>query len=410
METNVSSYQLSNGIRLVNMWDNSPVAYCGFVVNAGTRDENPDEPGMAHFVEHMLFKGTEKRKSWHIINRLDSVGGELNAYTTKEETYVYATVLSSDFEKAMELCSDVLFHSVFPNNEISKEVEVIIDEINSYKDSPAELIYDDFENFLFEGSSIGRNILGNSKSLRRYSSDDAKAFVNRNYCTDQILFFSLGNIAFKKIVKWANRCFGEISERSKLEKRLKPSMSLPISQLIKKRVNQSHTMIGGFAYDLYSDNRLPLYLLNNVLGGPGMNSKLNMSLRERAGLVYSVESSLTSYSDCGLISIYFGADEKNRERCEELIFNELKSIREKAFSSLQLNRSVKQLMGQLSIGQENKESLVLSLAKSFLYFNRFESLSVVENRLNTITPSELLDIANNIFKETNLFTLTYSNR
>ena len=191
METNVSSYQLSNGIRLVNMWDNSPVAYCGFVVNAGTRDENPDEPGMAHFVEHMLFKGTEKRKSWHIINRLDSVGGELNAYTTKEETYVYATVLSSDFEKAMELCSDVLFHSVFPNNEISKEVEVIIDEINSYKDSPAELIYDDFENFLFEGSSIGRNILGNSKSLRRYSSDDAKAFVNRNYCTDQILFLSL---------------------------------------------------------------------------------------------------------------------------------------------------------------------------------------------------------------------------
>lgn len=408
MESAVSTYQLSNGIRVVNMWDNSPVAYCGFVINAGTRDEKSNEPGMAHFVEHMLFKGTEKRKSWHILNRLDSVGGELNAYTTKEETYVYATVLSSDFERAMELCSDIVFHSIFPSHEITKEVEVIIDEINSYKDSPSELIYDEFENLIFNGSSIGRNILGDAKHLRKYDSEDAKQFVSRNYCTDQILFFSLGNVDFKKIVKWAELYFGSIPEKRKTETRERPQECQPGRYSIKKRVSQSHTMMGTYAYSLHSDKRLPLYLLNNVLGGPGMNSKFNLVLRERAGLVYNVESSITSYSDCGLLSIYFGSDEKNKMNCQELIFKELKKTRENAISSLQLNRYVKQLMGQLSIGQENKESLVLSLAKSFLYFDRFESLDIVEQRLNSITSSELLEIANEVLEESRFFVLNYS--
>lgn len=408
MVSTVSTYRLSNGIRVVNLWDSSPVAYCGFVVKAGTRDELSGESGMAHFVEHMLFKGTEKRKSWHILNRLDSVGGELNAYTTKEETFVYATVLSSDFERAMELCSDIVFHSIFPSHEIAKEVEVIIDEINSYKDSPSELIYDEFENLIFNGSSIGRNILGDAKHLRKYRSEDAMNFVSRNYCTDQILFFSLGNVDFKKIVKWSELYFGTIPEKRKIEGREVPQECQPIYRTIKKRVSQSHTMMGAYAYGLHSDKRLPLYLLNNVLGGPGMNSKFNLALRERAGLVYSVESSLTSYSDCGLLSIYYGSDEKNRDYCQELIFKELKKLREKAFTTLQLSRYIKQLMGQLAIGQENKESLVLSLAKSFLYFDRFESLEDVEQRLKAITPKVLLEIANEVLDESRFFVLNYS--
>lgn len=410
MEPVISTYQLANGIRVVNMWDNSPVSYCGFVINAGTRDENEQEVGMAHFVEHLLFKGTEKRKSWHILNRLDSVGGELNAYTTKEETYVYATVLSSYFERAMELCSDIVFHSVFPQNEISKEVEVIIDEINSYKDTPSELIYDEFENLLFDGSPIGRNILGEVKSLRKYSSDDAKRFVSKNYCTDQILFFSLGNIDFKRIVKWAELYLGAIPENRKSNLRQKPKECTPVVSSVKKRVSQSHTIMGTYAYSLYSDKRLPLYLLNNVLGGPGMNSKFNLSLRERAGLVYNVESSLTSYSDCGLLAIYFGSDEKNKTFCQELVFKEINKLRTNQLTTLQLSRYVKQLMGQLSIAQENKESLVLSLAKSYLYFNKFESLEVVESRLRSISPVELMEIANEIFDESRFFILNYSNK
>ncbi len=403
----IEYYTLKNGIRVVHKPDNSPVSYCGIAINAGTRDEEEDESGMAHFIEHMLFKGTAKRKAWHILNRLEDVGGELNAYTTKEETFVYATVLSADFERAMELCADVVFHSTFPQNEIDKEVDVIIDEINSYNDSPSELIFDDFEGMLFDNYSIGRSILGNAERLQTYTTQDALRFVNRNYCTDQIVFFSLGNVPFKKITRWAEKYLGEVPERFLQTKRVAPEIYVPQRKLIKKDTYQAHVVLGNRAYSLPDKNRLPLYLLNNVLGGPGMNSRLNLALRERNGLAYNVESSYTSYSDTGLLFIYFGTDVKNEEKGCHLVFSELKKLRNQKFTQIQLEKAKKQLLGQLAISQENKESLCLSLGKSFLYFNRFESLAEIHKRMAAITAEQLHDIANEILDESKISILSF---
>jgi predicted Zn-dependent peptidase len=400
-------YTLKNGIRIVHKPDTSPVSYCGIAINTGTRDEEEAESGMAHFVEHLLFKGTTKRKAWHIINRLEDVGGELNAYTTKEETFVYATVLSADFERAMELCADVVFHSTFPQNEIDKEVDVIIDEINSYNDSPSELIFDDFEGLIFQDYSIGRNILGDAERLQTYTTQDAFRFVNRNYCTDRIVFFSLSNIPFKKIIQWAEKYLGETPERLLKTRRTTPEIYIPQRKIVEKDTYQAHVMLGNRAYSLPDKNRLALYLLNNILGGPGMNSRLNLALRERNGLAYNAESSYTSYSDTGILFIYFGTDIKNEDKCCNLVFRELKKLRDQKFTPVQLAKAKKQLMGQLAISQENKESLCLSLAKSFLYFNRFESPEEVHKRVEAITAEQLQHIANEILDESKISVLSF---
>ncbi len=405
--TEIEHYTLKNGIRIVHKPDNSPVSYCGIAINAGTRDEEEPESGMAHFVEHLLFKGTTKRKAWHILNRLEDVGGELNAYTTKEETFVYATVLSADFERAMELCADVVFHSTFPQQEIDKEVDVVIDEINSYNDSPSELIFDDFENIMFRNYSIGRNILGDAERLQTYTTQDVLRFVNRNYCTDQIVFFSLGNVPFKKITRWAEKYLGEVPERLLQTKRMIPEIYLPEQKIAEKDTYQAHVMLGNRAYSLQDEKRLILHLLNNILGGPGMNSRLNLALRERNGLAYNVESSYTSYSDTGLLSVYFGTDIKNENRCRSLVFAELKKLRNLKLTSVQLTKAKKQLLGQLAISQENKESLCLSLGKSFLYFNRFESLPDVHQRMDAISAEQLQDVANEIFDERGISALIF---
>jgi len=395
----IECYTLKNGIRIVHKPDVSAVTYCGIAINVGTRDEQETEWGMAHFVEHMLFKGTTKRKAWHIVNRLDEVGGELNAYTTKEETFVYATVLSSDFERAMELCADVVFHSTFPQHEIDKEIDVILDEINSYNDSPSELIFDDFESILFQDYPIGRNILGEAGHLQQYTTADAQRFVAQNYCTDQIVFFSLSNVPFKKIVRWAEKYFGDIPERLLQNKRQTPEIYLPQKKRIAKETYQAHVVMGNRAYDLPDKNRLPLHLLNNLLGGPSMNSRLNVALRERNGLAYNIESSYTSYSDTGLLCIYFGTDAKNVDKCYNLIFKELKKLQQQKLTPIQLAKVKKQLLRQLTISQENKESLSLSLGKSFLYFNRFESLAEVHKQIETITAEQLQTIANEVFDD-----------
>jgi predicted Zn-dependent peptidase len=403
----IETYTLKNGIRIVHKPDNSPVSYCGFAINAGTRDEKETEAGMAHFIEHMLFKGTTRRKAWHIINRLEDVGGELNAYTTKEETFIYATVLSDDFERAMELCSDIVFHSVFPQNEIEKEVEVIIDEINSYNDSPAELIFDDFEDLIFQGYPIGKNILGNQESLQSFTTKSAHDFIDHNYCTDQIVFFSLGNISFKKILRWAEKYMGNIQEKKSGNKRAAPDIYIPQQIKTKKDTYQTHTIIGNRAYSLSDKKRLGLYLLNNILGGPGMNSRLNLVLRERNGLAYNIESCYTAYSDTGIICIYFGTDLKNMEKSQQLILMELKKIKNKKLTDIQLTKAKRQLLGQLAISQENKESQSLSLGKSFLYFNRFESMEEVNKRVEAITANQLQEIAHEIFDDKQLSVLTF---
>lgn len=406
-ENGVERLTLANGIRVVHKPDASPVSYCGVAINVGTRDEDEDESGMAHFIEHMLFKGTEKRRSWHILNRLENVGGELNAYTTKEETFVYATVLSADFERAMELCSDIVFHSVFPQNEIDREVDVIIDEINSYNDTPSELIFDDFENMVFAGHPLGRSILGDAEVLRGYRTGDARRFVKRNYATDQIVFFSLGNVSFKRIARWAERYFGDVPEVRACAKRTPPSLYVPSNKVVDRGTHQAHVVFGGRAYKLSDERRLALYLLNNILGGPGMNSRLNVALRERNGIAYNVESNFTSYSDSGILSIYFGTDGKNLERSCHLVLSELKRLRNERFSDLQLMKAKKQLICQLAISQESKESLSLNIGKSFLYFDKFECMEDVCASLDRVSPSCLLEVANEVFAEEQLSRLTY---
>lgn len=401
------SHLLSNGIRLVHKPDDSPVAYCGIAINTGTRDEAENELGMAHFIEHMLFKGTKKRKAWHIINCLENVGGELNAYTGKEETFVYATVLTEDFERAMELTADIVFNTTFPKNEITREVAIILDEIQLYKDSPSELIYDEFEELVFANHPMGNNILGNEQLLKNFKKEDAERFITNNYHTDEMVFFSLGNIKFEKIIRWAEKYLACYPLSLRPSKRTPLSAYTTQSISLKKDTHQLHVMLGNRAYSLHDSNKLGLYLLNNIIGGPGMNSLLNLSLRERNGLVYNVESSYTAFSDTGIFCIYLGSDPKNKNRCIELVKKELKGLQEKKMSAISFAKYKKQLIGQLTISSQNKESLALSIGKSFLHFNRIESIDETKKHLDEITPENLCHIANEIFDEKNLSSLIY---
>ncbi|MDH8701717.1 putative Zn-dependent peptidase [Dysgonomonadaceae bacterium PH5-43] len=398
------SFSLSNGLKIIYLPSQSAVAYCGFAVNAGTRDEKtPSEFGLAHFVEHTLFKGTEKRKSWHIINRMENVGGELNAYTTKEETFLYAVALNEDTERAIELLSDLIFNSQFPQVEVDKEREVIIDEINSYKDNPSELIYDEFENILFANNEIGHNILGEEESLNKINSTECLKFVNEFYRPDNMVFFFHGKTPLNKIIRLANKYFSnKTSTCNSYRQRVTPEINKAENKLVNNNLYQSHVMIGGRGYDFYDKKRLGLYLLNNILGGPGMNSRLNIQLREKNGLVYTVESSITSYSDSGVFSIYFGSDHNNVDRCLSLIHKELKRLRDTKLTSSQFNAALKQLKGQLGISRDNKENLALNMGKSFLHFNKYDSLSETYRKLDLLNADLLFDIANEIFDEENL--------
>lgn len=391
--------QLSNGLRFVHRYVPSPVTYLGMAINVGTRDESEDESGMAHFIEHLLFKGTESHKSSFIVSSLESRGGELNAYTTKEETFVYATTLKEDYERALSLISDIVFHSVFPNNEIEKEVEVIVDEINSYKDSPSELIYDDFETLIFKDSPLGRNILGDESRLRQYRTEDALKFVARNYTPDKILFFSLGGITPDKVEKLVDKYLGNIPSR---ESSPRVQLSFPLSTTsehirINKDLHQSHAMLGTRAYGYRSEKRLALSLLNNILGGPAMSSKLNLSLREKNGLVYQVESAYTSYSDDGIFSIYFASDKDDLDRSISLVRKELNKLQNTPLSSISLERAKKQLLGQIAIGNENRESYALAMAKSYLMSGRDMTLEEIREKLDAISSKDLQDVANEIF-------------
>ncbi len=401
------TYTLPNGLKIIHKPDQSAVAYCGIVINTGSRDEADDEQGMAHFIEHMLFKGTEKRRSGHIINRLENVGGELNAFTSKEETVVYATVLKEYFERAIELVSDIALHSTFPQKEIDKEVVIIVDEIQSYKDSPSELIYDDFEELVFANHPIGHNILGKSELLEKYSTDDAFRFVKKHYRADEMVFFVLGDLDFKQLVRWAEKYLQtEVSEPKQAE-RIPPTSYQPIKKEINKNTHQVHFMLGNRAYDLHNPNRMGMYLLNNILGGPGMNSLLNLSLREKHGLVYNVESSYQPFTDTGLWTVYFGCDSDNAARCEQLVYTELQKLREQPLSANALKKYKLQLMGQMAISTEQKENLALSLGKSFLRYGKIDDLDIVKQRIEEVTAEKLQEIANEIFNPEQLSVLKY---
>ncbi len=402
-----NEYTLHNGLRIIHEPSLSKVAYCGFAIDAGTRDEAENEQGMAHFVEHLIFKGTQKRKAWHILNRMENVGGDLNAYTNKEETVVYAAFLTEHFARALELLGDIVFHSTFPQHEIEKETEVIIDEIQSYEDTPSELIFDDFEDMIFRNHPLGRNILGKPEQLRNFRTQDVLSFTNRFYHPGNMVFFVLGNFNFKKIVRDAEKYLGEVPAIPVENRRTPPPLYVPERLIVPKDTHQAHVMIGSRGYNAYDDKRTALYLLNNILGGPGMNSRLNVSLRERRGLVYNVESNLTSYTDTGAFCIYFGTDIADMDTCLSLTYKELKRMRETKMTSSQLTAAKKQLIGQIGVASDNNENNALGMAKTFLHYHKYESPESVFKRIEALTAEDLLEVANEMFAEEYLSTLIY---
>jgi len=400
-------YQLANGIRLIHTQVPSLVAHMGIIIDTGSRDELDDEHGMAHFIEHMVFKGTQKRKAYHIISRLEDVGGEINAYTTKEETCVYASFMKEDYFRAMELQQDILFHSVFNEKEIEREKEVIIDEINSYFDSPGELIFDDFEEQLYAGQSIGRNILGSPTSLTGFSQDDMLRFVGNNYHSDEMVICSVGNISFPRLKKGIEKYFGHVPYKSRNQQRQGIRPYVPSNITLQKDTYQAHCIIGNLAYDLNDERRIGLHLLNNIVGGPGLNTRLNLSLRERNGYSYHTESHYSPYSDTGVLSVYFSGDKSKLKQSRKVVIREFSKLREKKLGTLQLSRAKRQLMGQIAISAENNETLMLSMAKSYLVYHKFDDLKEIGKKIDRITADEILEIANDVLDIAKLSSLTY---
>ena len=459
-----NTYTLDNGLRIIHLPSDSKVVYCGYQINAGTRNEEPGEEGLAHFCEHVTFKGTERRKAWHILNCLESVGGDLNAYTNKEGTVYYSAILKEHIARAVDLLSDIVFHSVYPQAEIDKEVEVICDEIESYNDSPAELIYDEFENILFKGSPLGHNILGTAEQVRAFKTEDALRFTQKLYRPDNAIFFAYGDIDFKKLVKLIGKALAdddsgklaekgchadfaddadfsgetgdtgfagardsEITQMSQAPQMTQISrgamdsqgaidsmgsmdpMGSPAGQTIvmQKNTHQAHVMIGTRAYDVNDDRRMPLYLLNNMLGGPGMNAKLNLALREHNGLVYTVESTMVSYGDTGTWSIYFGCDEHDVKRCLRLVRKELDKFIQKPLSDAQLKAAKKQIKGQIGVACDNRENFALDFGKSFLHYGWEKNVDRLYEQVDEITAAQIQAVAQELFDKDRLTTLIF---
>ena len=459
LEMKYNTYTLDNGLRIIHLPSDSQVVYCGYQINAGTRNEEPGEEGLAHFCEHVTFKGTEHRKAWHILNCLESVGGDLNAYTNKEGTVYYSAILKEHIARAVDLLSDIVFHSVYPQAEIDKEVEVICDEIESYNDSPAELIYDEFENILFKGSPLGHNILGTAEQVRSFTTEDALRFTRKLYRPDNAIFFAYGDIDFKKLVKLIQKALGEcpkgrelacsadcksaetpteerIAEETPTKERITeetPTGETPTEEMeagdanhkvqsskfnvqskvagqtivMQKNTHQAHVMIGTHAYDVNDDRRMPLYLLNNMLGGPGMNAKLNLALREHNGLVYTVESTMVAYGDTGTWSIYFGCDEHDVKRCLRLVRKELDKFMQKPLSDAQLKAAKKQIKGQIGVACDNRENFALDFGKSFLHYGWEKNVDHLYEQVDEITAAQIQAVAQELFDKDRLTTLIF---
>lgn len=448
-----NTYTLDNGLRIIHQPSDSKVVYCGYQINAGTRNEEPGEEGLAHFCEHVTFKGTERRKAWHILNCLESVGGDLNAYTNKEGTVYYSAILKEHIARAVDLLTDIVFHSVYPQAEIDKEVEVICDEIESYNDSPAELIYDEFENIIFKGSPLGHNILGTAEQVRSFKTEDALRFTRKLYRPDNAIFFAYGDIDFKKLVKLIRKALadddsGKVAENAansvgKLAEEKLPQISQftqisgdensittekSVSSVksvgpenypsvgkeiagqtivMQKNTHQAHVMIGTRAYDVSDSRRMPLYLLNNMLGGPGMNAKLNLALREHNGLVYTVESTMVAYGDTGIWSIYFGCDEHDVKRCLRLVRKELDKFMQKPLSEAQLKAAKKQIKGQVGVACDNRENFALDFGKSFLHYGWEKNVDRLYEQVDEITAEQIQVVAQELFDKDRLTTLIF---
>lgn len=393
-------YTLPNGIRLVHKQvNNTKIVHCGFILDIGSRDELPGQQGIAHFWEHMAFKGTTKRKAFHILNRLDSVGGELNAYTTKEKICFYASVLDKYFDNAVELLCDITFDSIFPEKQIEKERSVILEEMSMYYDVPEDAIQDDFDEVLFPGHSLGKNILGTQESVRSFHRPDFQQFVAENLNTERLVFSCVGNISMKKVVRVAEKYMKGIPAVKTQRKRVKFAGYRPQTQTVYRNLTQAQCALGRTAYSLTDPKRFPFFALVNLLGGPGMNSRLNLALRERHGFVYAIDAGYSPYTDTGMYGIYFGTDPGQVNKSIRLVLKELKTLCEKRLGVMQLHRAKEQLTGQLAMAEENNTSLMLMMGKSLLDLGKIESLQEVFQRIERIDAESLQDIANEMFRE-----------
>jgi predicted Zn-dependent peptidase len=400
-------HTLPNGIRLLFKHYASTITHCCFMVNAGARDEAEGKDGLAHFIEHLLFKETERRSTNQILNRLELVGADLNAYTTKEYTCLHASLLKQHLERAMDLFEDLVFHSTFPEDELQKERGVILDEIASYLDQPEEAIQDDFEALLYKGHTMGNNILGSPESVNQLNKIDISEFISGNYNTHQMVFGVFGDYDFNKLIKMFTKYFGAIQENDKPKHRVEPKANLGELLTVKKPISQTHCIIGSGAYSSNHPQKYGLLLLNNLLGGMGMSSRLNLEIREKHGIAYTIESSYTSFTDTGIFNIYFGTDAEKAGKALRLTHKELKKLRDNQLGTLQLHQAKQKFIGQIALAEENRMSLILSMAKSLMDFNRVDSLEEVFAKINAVTADELLAISNEIFDPAALSTLIF---
>lgn len=406
---------LPSGMKIVHRKTPSEVVYVGIMVGAGTRHEDKKYNGLAHYIEHCVFKGTEKRTAREIINCVEDVGGEINAYTTKEETTFYVAVPRAHWKKAASLLADMILHPTFPKDETDKETQVILDEIESYEDSPSELIYDDFEALLYSGESLALPILGSRKSLNAISKTNGRApreWMQRHYTPDRMVFFTEGNIEMASVIHCAERLFSnpktENREPGTENREPRTENREPRTETYRKHTHQTHVMIGGPAYTMYDERQPGLYLLNNILGGGSLNSRLNLSLREEAGLVYTIESQYNPLSDTGYWNVYFASDDCDRERCLELVWQEIRRLKEKPLSRYQLDKALRQLYGQMAISAENRENRFLAMAKQMLYFGESPTWQESFEKVARFTPAQLCDIANEVYDEDHFVTLIYA--
>ena len=401
-------HQLQNGIRVLHKPSPSNISHACIIINAGSRDENPYKDGLAHFIEHLLFKQTEKRNTNQILNRLELVGGDLNAYTTKEYTCIHASFLKPHLERSLDLFEDIVFHSVFPEEEMKKEKEVILDEISSYQDQPDEAINDDFEDLLFEGHPLGRNILGTPASVQSFTKKDIFNFHHANYRTDEIIIGIFGDYDLKTIIRICEKLFGKIPANLPARKREKISAYLPQHRSFNKPINQSHYVIGNRSYSMHHKHKTGFLLLNNLLGGTGMSSRLNLEIREKYGIAYTIESNYTPMSDTGIFSIYFGTDTEKTEKALKLVEKELRKLREQKLGPVQLQQAKNKFIGQIALGEENRMGLLISMSKSLLDYGRVDSLEEIFAKINAVSNSQVLEIANEMFDPKQLSSMIFN--
>ena len=399
--------RLRNGLRLLHIPTASPISHFGILIDAGTRDEPEQHPGLAHFVEHTIFKGTEKRNAYRVINRMESVGGDLNASTSKEETDFYASFLSPDYPRAVELLADIFFHATFPKKELEKEKTVIFEEINYYNDSPSELIFDDFESLVFYQHDMGKNILGTKESVQHIHREDITDFIGRNYTLENVVLASVGNISTEKLVRLCEKHFGNGRMKEGSRRRQPLGKYCPQSRTVSKNTSQTNVVTGALAYDIHNPKRIPFMLLNNILGGQGQNTRLNMSVREKKGLAYTVESYFNAFSDCGLFSVYFGCDAHERDHCLDLVHRELEKLKRQQLGSLQLYYAKKQYIGQLALAQESKLNELLAAGHIALFYDEVSTMDEDIRTIEDITAEQLCEVANDIFDLPRFTTLIF---